>query len=225
MELTQTQGAHPGKGDRKLKDPLTIVLPLHNVERQIWQIVQDTLEVAQSVSPSISVVLVDDGSTDGTYEEACALARHFPQIKTLRHPIRSGLGAVINLARSNISADRILLHDGISPIDTTRLNQMLRSHSSHAAEGMPGKPAAAIPRQRSGHQFSEVTALDKSMRQNHQSIVEFQWIRMDRLPSTRHPESERHDPAPSHAAGVPIPPPVISQGELASPLSPIFVEY
>ena len=216
--------AHPGKGDRKLEHPLTIVLPLHNVERQIRQIAQDILEVAQSVSPSIRVILVDDGSTDGTYEEACALARHFPQIKALRHSVRSGLGAVINLIRRDVSADRILLHDGILPIDTTRLDQMLRSRPRQNEEGVPAEPATTLSRKRPAHRFSDVMALDKSMRRTHQSILEFQWIRMDRLPSTRRLEAERHDPASGRATGGPIPPPVMPQGESPSPMGPIFVD-
>ncbi len=189
-----------------MKHPLTIVLPLHNVERQIGQIVRETLEVAQTVSPSICVILVDDGSTDGTYEEACLLARQYPQIKVLRLPVQASLGAVIDLVKQEVSVDQILMHDGNSPMDTSRLNRMLRTGSNRSDtktvnESLPASLAKQATNRFSNvatvtpslqeqaiNRFSNVATVDKSMQWAHRPILEFQWIRLDRPAATKRSE-------------------------------------
>ena len=100
---------------------LTIALPLHNAERNVNRIVQEILEVAQVATDPFTVILIDNGSTDDTYEAAYQLSRCYPQLVVLRQPIHSGLGAVIELIRTRVTTDRVLVHDGVSPICATQL--------------------------------------------------------------------------------------------------------
>ena len=74
-----------------MRQILTVVLPVHNSERLLHIAIMDLLELAHEISSPIEVVIVDDGSTDETYETACEMSRMYPQLKVLRQPVRKGL--------------------------------------------------------------------------------------------------------------------------------------
>ena len=59
----------------------------------------EVLELANMFADEFSIVIVDNGSTDETYETACELARTYPQIKVLRQSVRQGLGRVLEMVR------------------------------------------------------------------------------------------------------------------------------
>ncbi len=61
-----------------------VVIAAYNEE----SVISDVLRELSEVVPNI--VVVDDGSTDGTYRTACGLARW-----TLRHPVNRGQGAAL----------------------------------------------------------------------------------------------------------------------------------
>jgi len=113
-----------------LDHPLTIVLPVHNCERQLRSSVQDILDLAPAMPSPLDIVVVDDGSTDDTYETACEIARLYPQITVLRQSIRQGLAAALDLVRNRLAVERVLVHDGISVIDAGQLQTMLQSDNT-----------------------------------------------------------------------------------------------
>ena len=50
------------------------------------------LELASELTSDFSVLIVDDGSTDDTYETAGDLAARYPQISVMRLAVRRGVG-------------------------------------------------------------------------------------------------------------------------------------
>ena len=66
-----------------LNEQLTVVLPMHNNEREIRSSVHSILEFSVQARLSLDLVIVDDGSTDDTYEDSLRA----------RLPISSGPGA------------------------------------------------------------------------------------------------------------------------------------
>jgi len=73
-----------------------IVLPAYNEEK----IIQDTLREIQSVGYK-NIIVVDDGSTDYTYERA----KEIPSIVVLRHKLNRGKGAA---TKTGIEAAKLL---------------------------------------------------------------------------------------------------------------------
>ena len=157
--------------------PVTIVLPLYNAERFVHRAVRDLLDVTQATTARFRVILVDNGSTDDTYESIYTLSRCYPQITALWQPIRSGLGAVIELIRARVTYNRILLHDGVSPICTMRLGQMLTHKSgpqrmTPIAEVIESNELPLAPMTtHSSHRFTPVSALTKNMQLAHQAVA------------------------------------------------------
>ena len=156
---------------------MTIVLPLYNAERFVHRTVRDLLDVTQATTARFRVILVDNGSTDDTYEAIYALSRCYPQITTLWQPVRSGLGSVIELIRARVTNNRFLLHDGVSPICTIRLSQMLAHKSgpqrmTSVSEKIESSGLLLESMTtHSSHRFTPVSALTENMQLAHQAVA------------------------------------------------------
>ena len=168
-------------GDFTLNQPLTVVLPMHNCERSVRSSVVDVLEMAQSSAAQIQVVVVDDGSTDETYETACELARTYPQVKVLRQPVHSGLTGALDLVRHRMSVDMVVAHDGITPVDASQLKSLLEDDPQlEARSSQVGMRETAGSESVGSRRFSSVRALHNSMEKAHRSVVGFKWLQLEK---------------------------------------------
>ena len=168
-------------GANVLDQPLTIVLPMVNFERQLRRSVLEVLELANVFADEFSIVIVDNGSTDETYETACELARTYPQIKVLRQSVRQGLGRVLEMVRDNFVREMVVVHDGVSPIDTAQLKTVLNSddytNTELAAESMrdaTGQSASASRR------LASFRPLHDSVEHVHRSLRGFCWMKLEK---------------------------------------------
>jgi glycosyltransferase involved in cell wall biosynthesis len=153
-------------------DAATIVLPVYNAERTLRPLVTGILELASSPPRRLTVAIVDDGSTDETFEAACELARDFPQVRVFRQPHRSGLGPALEQVRRRLRADEVIVHDGVGPIDLAELAQLLGAPS-------PASAATAEPLDgRGSRRFAAVAALNARLAQEHRAITGFHWLRL-----------------------------------------------
>src|SRR5205823_4306074 len=84
------------------------------------------------------IVLVDDGSTDGSWEVAQRLACEHPQVRIFRQPANRGKGAAIQRAISEMTGDLTLLQDAdleYSPSDYARLLKPILEGKAEAVFG------------------------------------------------------------------------------------------
>jgi glycosyltransferase involved in cell wall biosynthesis len=105
---------------------LTIVLPIRNEESRLRNHVRELLEIASELTPNFKILIVDDGSTDATYEVAENLVAHYPQVSVRRHRYCRGLGPVMDYVRRHVRSDAIIFHDGVSPIDVNQMRIIWR---------------------------------------------------------------------------------------------------
>jgi len=168
-------------GGRALDQPLTVVLPMHNGERQLRSSMLDILDLTASVSRALKIVVVDDGSTDETYETACELARRYPQVTVFRQAVRQGWGAAIELVRHRLAVERVLVHDGVSSIDVAQLQAILQSESANESPLEKAAPPRLSTTQLTGsRRFAAVGALHTRMEQVHRSATCFQWMQLEK---------------------------------------------
>jgi glycosyltransferase involved in cell wall biosynthesis len=74
-------------------DSLTLVMPAHNESESLRLLLPHAAEVLPGIARRIEIVLVDDGSTDGTGEIATGLAElHGLDLRVIRHERKSGYG-------------------------------------------------------------------------------------------------------------------------------------
>lgn len=170
-----------------MRSTITIILPIHNGERTMRGQVYQILELSEIVGRRLRVVIVDDGSTDDTYEAACELARMYPQICVLRQPFVRGLGAALEQVRRTLSAEHVIVHDGVSPLDIHALADLIRETPGGALT----VPAAHVDA-RGSRRVAAATALSSHSLDGNRASASLQWLRLDE-PMT--PRRRRLEPA------------------------------
>jgi glycosyltransferase involved in cell wall biosynthesis len=95
-----------------LSRSLTVLLPVHDVQSTLTQTVTDVLDAAADLTDRFEVLIIDDGSADATSEVAHELARHYPQIRTVRHGRRLGREAAVRTGLSQTRGDVMLVREG-----------------------------------------------------------------------------------------------------------------
>ena len=81
---------------------ITVVMPAFREEANLAGTVEDMVTTLESAGEPCRVIVVNDGSDDGTGEEAEQLAARYPgRVLTVHHPVNRGYGAAM---RSGIAA-------------------------------------------------------------------------------------------------------------------------
>jgi glycosyltransferase involved in cell wall biosynthesis len=104
---------------------LTVVLPCLDEEPNVAQAVAEALAAGGRCARAVEVVVVDDGSRDGTRAAAALLASLDPRVRLIVHDRNRGYGAAV---RSGIAASRmlwVLLTDADLQFDLEQLDTML----------------------------------------------------------------------------------------------------
>ena len=90
----------------------SIIIPLYNEEKTIPELVTRLAAVTDGMSDSWELILVDDGSTDGSFTAMCALHRNDPRIKVVRLSRNFGHQIAISAALDLAQGDAVILMDG-----------------------------------------------------------------------------------------------------------------
>jgi hypothetical protein len=104
---------------------LSIVLPCFNEAENLNDMVCDALVAAGRVSADYEIVIVDDGSSDGTAEIGATLAEGHRHVRLVMHLTNRGYGAAV---RTGISAARmpyVLLTDADLQFDLAELESFV----------------------------------------------------------------------------------------------------
>ena len=102
---------------------LSIVIPCYNEAATLESIV-DRVMVANRMGLDLEVLIVDDGSRDGTAEVADNLAGRHTQVRVIHHPTNRGKGAAMRTGFAQITGDVALVQDAdleYSPDDYPKL--------------------------------------------------------------------------------------------------------
>ena len=100
---------------------LSVVVPCFNEEGNIAAVVESAAEVGRSVALRLEIVVVDDGSTDGTPGVLADLARIVPELSVVRHAINRGYGAALRTGFEHAAYDTVFLTDGDGQFDLREL--------------------------------------------------------------------------------------------------------
>jgi len=91
---------------------LSVLMPVYNERQWIEKIVHNVLKQKVPGITSMELIIVDDGSTDGTREIISGLSRKFSnQIIVVFHQKNSGKGAAVKTAIETMSGDVCIIQD------------------------------------------------------------------------------------------------------------------
>lgn len=107
--------------DRKL----SLVLPAYNEAENIEAVVGRALEVLPRVVCAHEVVVVDDGSKDGTAEIIDRLAAAHPEVRAVHHEVNRGYGAALTSGFRTATGDAIMFMDADRQFDIADISALL----------------------------------------------------------------------------------------------------
>ncbi len=152
---------------------LTIVLPVHNGESKLRSCVREILEVASDMTSAFGILIVDDGSTDATFEVAEELSARYPQVSVRRHRYHRGLGPTIEYVQRHVRSDAVMVHDGVTPIDA---NQMRKEWRRWMARSQNGGNSDHVMLQSDICDFANLPAIHAAMERTHGRMLGFQLV-------------------------------------------------
>jgi len=113
---------------------VSVVVPVFNEVATVGQVVEQLLDLQLR----LEVLLVDDGSTDGSPAELVRLAERHGEVQVLTQPRNRGKGAAVRRGISESTGDVVLIQDAdleYSPSDIPALIDPLLSGKADAVFG------------------------------------------------------------------------------------------
>jgi glycosyltransferase involved in cell wall biosynthesis len=95
-----------------LNPSITAFFPAFNDEETIAQMVTDALAVLSTLTDDYEVLVIDDGSTDGTAKVLDPLAGRLPRVRVIRHVDNRGYGAALASGFREARKDLVFYTDG-----------------------------------------------------------------------------------------------------------------
>jgi glycosyltransferase involved in cell wall biosynthesis len=105
---------------------LSVIVPVYNEEESVEPLVRETQSALASTEKSYELILVDDGSTDGTYPILCRLHKGEPGLKIIRFKRNFGQTAALAAGLAHARGEVIVAMDGDGQNDPKDIPALLR---------------------------------------------------------------------------------------------------
>lgn len=125
---------------KDITESISIIIPAYQERQGIGGVVKDVLRVAATLSCDHEIIVVDDGSTDGTGEVARQAGAH-----VLTHPYNKGYGASLKTGIRFATNRTVIFIDADGQHDSNDIPRLLAERSTYdmvvgARKGTAGSP-------------------------------------------------------------------------------------
>jgi glycosyltransferase involved in cell wall biosynthesis len=110
--------------ETKIAVTLTIIIPCYNEEATLEACVKKVLEIEDDAL-SLEILIVDDGSNDGSLQMAHRLAREHSQIIVLAHDRNQGKGAALRTGFQKATGEFVAIQDADLEYNPAELKNLL----------------------------------------------------------------------------------------------------
>ncbi len=117
---------------------LSVFLPMHNERDNIDEAVSSLVPALESLTDDVEIIIVDDGSTDGSSAIAASLSDRYHNVRTVAHQRNMGYGAALATGFSAATRDRIFYTDSDLPIDYADIAKAWEIMESGDADAVVG---------------------------------------------------------------------------------------
>ena len=102
---------------------ITVVVPVMNERPTLERLVQDVIE---HIAPHrYRIIFVDDGSTDGSWDEMARLVKAYPHVEAIRFPQNFGKTPALDAAFREADGDLVLMMDADLQDDPKEIPRLL----------------------------------------------------------------------------------------------------
>jgi glycosyltransferase involved in cell wall biosynthesis len=109
------------KTNDEIEPCLTVVMPVYNEAATVTEVVKTVLVQR----PVRQLVIVDDGSEDGTWKQLQTIAQTEPRIRLIRHAVNLGKGAALRTGFAHATAEIVVIQDADLEYDPAEYCQLI----------------------------------------------------------------------------------------------------
>lgn len=104
---------------------LSITMPAFNEAENIPAMITDVIEAVQNRIDEWEIIVVDDGSRDGTAAAVRQMAAQYPQVRLVQHETNQGYGTAVWTGLTSASKDLIFFTDADRQFDIHEIEKLL----------------------------------------------------------------------------------------------------
>jgi glycosyltransferase involved in cell wall biosynthesis len=104
---------------------ISTVLPAYNEAENIEGMVADVVGTAERLTDSYEVIVVDDGSSDGTGRVVMSLEERFPRLRLVQHTENQGYGAAVFSGLTAATKDLVFFTDADRQFELAEIKRLL----------------------------------------------------------------------------------------------------
>ena len=117
---------------------LSLVIPVYNEEKTLRKIVDEVTEKIKTNDITLELILVDDCSSDKSFEIAKEIAKEIPYVKVFHHEVNKGKGAALKTGFMGAAGDYIGIQDADMEYDPADYLKLLKPLLENKADVVYG---------------------------------------------------------------------------------------
>lgn len=104
---------------------MSLVFPMFDEEANVGTLLRSALALAPRLADDFELIVVDDGSRDGSAAVVDSIRRRDPRVRLLRHPENRGYGAALRSGLRAARGELVFFSDADLQFDLTEIERLL----------------------------------------------------------------------------------------------------